>query len=89
MTGSGGRQVKVSMMDTGAPTGQPRANDTRPIILLPGMTADGRMFRLQRPAFPSLITPDWIEPRDREPLGAYAQAVNAFILLRVESHSRD
>ena len=51
---------------------QPMGNDTLPIILLPGMTADEKLFRLQRAALPTLITPAWIEPRDRESLGAYA-----------------
>jgi pimeloyl-ACP methyl ester carboxylesterase len=43
------------------------------LILLPGMTADSRLFRLQRTALPCLSTPDWIEPDSREPLAAYAQ----------------
>src|SRR4051812_8548731 len=47
-------------------------NDALPIILLPGMAADERLFRLQRAALPALVTPAWIEPRDREPLGVYA-----------------
>ena len=38
-----------------------------PLILLPGMAADGRLFRHQRAALPCIRTPDWIEPRDREP----------------------
>jgi pimeloyl-ACP methyl ester carboxylesterase len=44
-----------------------------PLILLPGMAADGRLFRHQRAALPCIRTPDWIEPRDREPLADYAQ----------------
>jgi pimeloyl-ACP methyl ester carboxylesterase len=47
--------------------------NTLPIILLPGMAADGRLFRLQRAALPYLVTPAWIEPRYREPLAAYAE----------------
>jgi hypothetical protein len=43
-----------------------------PLILLPGMAADGRLFRHQRAALPCIRTPDWIEPRDREPLADYA-----------------
>jgi pimeloyl-ACP methyl ester carboxylesterase len=48
-------------------------DDRSPIILLPGMAADGRLFRLQRAALPDVTTPDWIEPHDREPLTAYAE----------------
>jgi pimeloyl-ACP methyl ester carboxylesterase len=44
-----------------------------PLILLPGMAADGRLFRLQRAALPCVCTPDWIEPFDCEPLTDYAQ----------------
>src|SRR6476619_5718672 len=44
-----------------------------PLILLPGMAADGRLFRHQRTALPCLRTPDWIAPLDREPLAEYAQ----------------
>ena len=44
-----------------------------PLILLPGMAADGRLFRHQRAALPCIRTPDWIEPRDCEPLADYAQ----------------
>jgi hypothetical protein len=39
-----------------------------PLILLPGMAADGRLFRHQRAALPCIRTPAWIKPRDREPL---------------------
>jgi hypothetical protein len=44
-----------------------------PLILLPGMAADGRLFRFQRAILPCLCTPAWIEPFDREPLTDYAQ----------------
>ncbi|HEV3338943.1 MAG TPA: alpha/beta hydrolase [Pirellulales bacterium] len=44
-----------------------------PLILLPGMADDGRLFRHQRTALSFLCTPDWIEPLDREPLADYAQ----------------
>jgi pimeloyl-ACP methyl ester carboxylesterase len=44
-----------------------------PIILLPGMGADGRLFRLQLAALPDLATPAWIEPYGQEPLTAYAE----------------
>ena len=44
-----------------------------PLILLPGMAADGRLFRHQCAALPCIRTPVWIEPRDREPLADYAQ----------------
>lgn len=48
-------------------------NTDPPIILLPGMGAGGRLLRLQRDALPSLCTPDWIDPREREPLNIYAR----------------
>ena len=47
--------------------------DNTPIILLSGMAADDRLFRLQRDALPGLITPAWIEPCARESLVAYAR----------------
>src|SRR5438874_871766 len=48
-------------------------DDVPPIILLPGMAADDRLFRFQLAALPSLIIPPWIEPDGRESLGAYAR----------------
>jgi pimeloyl-ACP methyl ester carboxylesterase len=48
-------------------------NGNPPIILLPGMGADERLFRHQRVAFPSLITPTWIKPGGQEPLSDYAR----------------
>jgi len=44
-----------------------------PLILLPGMGADARMFAPLRMALPQLVTPDWIEPERNEPLAAYAR----------------
>jgi len=43
-----------------------------PLILLPGMGADARMFREQKKAFPQLVVPDWIPPRRSEALVQYA-----------------
>ena len=43
-----------------------------PLILLPGVGGDARMFGPQRSAFPELIVPDWIEPLRNEPLADYA-----------------
>src|SRR4051794_1621671 len=51
------------------------SDENLPIILLPGMAADDRLFRLQRDTLPGLITPAWIEPCDREPLIAYARRI--------------
>jgi pimeloyl-ACP methyl ester carboxylesterase len=48
-------------------------NEPSPLILLPGMGADDRMFVDQRLAFPQLRVPAWIEPRTGEPLPNYAQ----------------
>lgn len=57
----------------GLPVTPPMMDVDPPLILLPGMAAGGRLFRLQRAALPCLCTPDWIEPFDREPLTDYAQ----------------
>jgi pimeloyl-ACP methyl ester carboxylesterase len=43
-----------------------------PLILLPGLGGDFRMFGPQRSAFPELIVPPWIEPERNEPLAVYA-----------------
>jgi pimeloyl-ACP methyl ester carboxylesterase len=43
-----------------------------PILLLPGMAADERLFEPQRACFPDLRVPAWIEPRREEPLRVYA-----------------
>ena len=48
-------------------------NDTKtPLILLPGMGADSRMFAPLRTSIPQLVTPDWIEPEWNESLAEYA-----------------
>src|SRR5687767_14399988 len=47
-------------------------SDPVPLILLPGMAADGRLFAPQRAAFPQLVVPAWIDPLPRESLRAYA-----------------
>ena len=49
----------------------PRPNSP-PLILLPGLGGDSRLFSTQRVAFPDLIVPDWIEPERNEPLADYA-----------------
>ena len=46
--------------------------DDLPLILLPGMAADERLFAPQRAAFPRLLVPAWIEPLPQEPLRSYA-----------------
>ncbi len=43
-----------------------------PLILLPGMGADRRLFQAQAAAFENLITPDWIPPEPRDTLASYA-----------------
>lgn len=43
-----------------------------PLILLPGVGGDSRLFTGQRQAFPELVVPAWIEPKPREPLVEYA-----------------
>jgi pimeloyl-ACP methyl ester carboxylesterase len=47
--------------------------NSRPLILLSGMGADGRLFREQRACFPDLITPDWIRHRRDDSLASYAE----------------
>lgn len=46
---------------------------TPPLILLPGLGVDARMYREQKKVFPQLIVPNWIEPRSHEPIAQYAQ----------------
>jgi pimeloyl-ACP methyl ester carboxylesterase len=43
-----------------------------PLILLPGIGTDARVFALQRLAFPQLIVPEWLPPQRRESLAEYA-----------------
>ena len=51
-----------------------------PLILLPGMNGDPRVFAKQVAAFPNLIVPRWIPPLgDEEPLADYAQRLAAKI----------
>jgi pimeloyl-ACP methyl ester carboxylesterase len=45
---------------------------TPPLILLPGLGADARMYREQKKAFPQLVVPDWIAPQGRESLASYS-----------------
>jgi hypothetical protein len=44
-----------------------------PLILLPGMAVDARLFGHQRAAFSFVRTRSWILPLEREPLTQYAQ----------------
>lgn len=43
------------------------------LVLLPGLGADPRLFEPQRAAFPRLIAPDWLLPRDSDTLRTYAE----------------
>jgi len=43
-----------------------------PLVLLPGMGGDRRMFAPQLAAFPNASVPDWLEPCAGESLGEYA-----------------
>jgi len=45
---------------------------TLPIIVLPGMSANDRLFGPQLARFPTLRVPRWIEPNPRESLRAYS-----------------
>jgi len=48
-------------------------NNDPPLILIPGMGADGRIFRAQRAVFPQLFVPTWLDPIRNETLVAYAR----------------
>jgi len=50
-----------------------------PLILLPGMGADARLFRPQLDALPNAIVPPWLSPNPRELLAEYAQRFAAAI----------
>ncbi len=51
-----------------------------PLILLPGIGTDARVFAVQKMAFPQLVVPPWLPPRWQESLSEYAarmaEAVN-------------
>ncbi len=53
--------------------------DVAPLILLPAMGADARLFASQKLAFPELIVPPWIAPEPRELLRDYAARFAAVI----------
>lgn len=44
-----------------------------PLILVPGMGADERLFARQREAFPNLIVPKWITPAPNDSIQSYAK----------------
>ena len=44
-----------------------------PLILLPGMGADRRLFREQIAAIDSVVVPEWIDPKPGEKLVEYAE----------------
>jgi len=46
---------------------------TTPLILLPGLGADGRMFSSIRSGLPQIVTPTWIEPHRNESVAEYAK----------------
>lgn len=43
-----------------------------PLILLPGLGTDARLYALQKTAFPELIVPEWLPPKWNESLPQYA-----------------
>lgn len=47
----------------------------KPLVLLPGMNGKPRLYDWIRPAFPELVTPEWIAPLAEEPLVGYARRV--------------
>jgi pimeloyl-ACP methyl ester carboxylesterase len=54
-------------------THHPAATDQPPLILLPGVGTDDRLFQAQRSIFPQLTVPRWIEPRRNETLADYGR----------------
>jgi pimeloyl-ACP methyl ester carboxylesterase len=56
----------------------PTADDL-PIILLPGIGTDARLFALQRLEFPQLVVPEWLPPLAGELLPDYAARLAAAI----------
>jgi pimeloyl-ACP methyl ester carboxylesterase len=44
-----------------------------PVLLLPGLVADERLYQMQRAVIPELISPPWVPPRPGETLNAYAR----------------
>jgi hypothetical protein len=48
-------------------------SDELPLILLPGLGADARMFSSLRNGLPQLVTPAWIEPLRGETIAQYAR----------------
>ena len=54
-------------------------NNPVPLILLPGLGGDARLFGRQRADFPEMIVPDWIEPEPNETLEHYAERFSKVI----------
>jgi pimeloyl-ACP methyl ester carboxylesterase len=50
---------------------------TLPLILVPGLGADRRLFREQSVAFENLILPDWLEPERGDTLASYSKRLAA------------
>jgi pimeloyl-ACP methyl ester carboxylesterase len=49
------------------------------LVLVPGMGVDGRLFDVQREAFPQLEVTRWLRPERRETLAHYAQRLAAMV----------
>jgi pimeloyl-ACP methyl ester carboxylesterase len=47
--------------------------ETFPLILLPGMGADRRLFQRQIESLENVLAPDWIAPEPRDTLATYAE----------------
>jgi len=48
-----------------------------PLILLPGIGVDARVFTIQQMQFPQLVVPEWLPPQRRESLPDYAARMAA------------
>ena len=64
--------LSTDLSSTCSGPGSQETSKRSPLILLPGLGGDPRLFDSQRPAFPELVTPDWIRPETNEPLVDYA-----------------
>jgi pimeloyl-ACP methyl ester carboxylesterase len=64
--------LSTDLPNVPANSGMIETSRPSPLILLPGLGGDPRLFDGQRSAFPELVTPRWIEPDTNESLADYA-----------------
>jgi pimeloyl-ACP methyl ester carboxylesterase len=54
----------------------------RPIVFIPGLGADRRLFSLQKSVFKNGLTPQWLKPLPHELLSDYAKRWSKFLHLK-------